>query len=521
MAHSNLGNAFRDQGKLDEAVAHCERAVALKPDLAMAHNNLGNALQDQGKLDDAMMHYERAIALKPDYAEAHHNLGTVFMNQGRPEEAIAQYESALAIKPGYVLAHRCLLLAALYHPSWSQERRFLEHRRFERLHAQPLYPSGLFHASSPDPQRKLRVGYFSSDLGRHPVGRNLLPVVEAHDREQVELIFYSTARFPDQMTARFCALADRWRSMNGSDDRSVAEAIRSDQIDVLVSLAGRFDGNQPLVSAHRPAPVQVSFHDPATSGLSVVDALIADRILVPRRRSEAFTERPIRLPNFYVHSPNLDAPAPSPLPMIRNGYPTFGSFNNPAKLNDETLALWAELLRRSPEAHLKLKYRNWFSSRAVIQRVRSIMLRHSIDFERIDLLPMFDDGSSHLERYNDIDVALDPFPFSGSTTTFEALWMGIPVVTLLGANMAGRWSASMLTSLNLPELIAKTPADYIRICEKLCSEPERLADLRQRLRSLVASSPLCNGRHQARHLERVYRSLWRKWCRERRTTPHR
>jgi predicted O-linked N-acetylglucosamine transferase (SPINDLY family) len=315
---------------------------------------------------------------------------------------------------------------------------------------------------------------------------------------------------PDAMTARYQAMADGWRSIVGLSDAQVAELIRQDGVDVLVLLAGRFDHNRPLIAAHRAAPVQVSFHDPATSGLSAMDYLIADRILVPRRPTEKFTERVIRLPSFYIHAPLEGAPEVGPLPAATRGHVTFASFNNPAKLNDRVLTTWRDLLVALPDARLRLKFKNWFENAGIRSRIERAFgdVAGRVEFDTAQTV-----RGAHLALYGDVDLALDPFPFTGSTTTFEALWMGVPVVTLLGETMVGRWSASMLRVLGLDELIARTPEEYVRKAVALAGEPAKLARLRAELRQRVAASPLCNGGLRARQMDRIYRALWRRWCR--------
>jgi protein O-GlcNAc transferase len=511
-AHNALGGVLGDLGRFEEAAASHRTALELCPDFIEAHYNLGRALSELGRLDEAEACFRQAIALDAGFALAHNSLGAALAAQGRAAEALEHFRKALALEPANVLVHRNLLSAVLYQPGWSEERRFGEHRAFEARHAAPLYPQAIRFANPPDPERRLRIGYLSADLKNHPVGRNLIPLVERHDAGRVELFFYSHLSDPDETTARFQARAAGWRPIAGLDDRAAAEAIRADGIDILVSLAGRFDLNRPQICAFRPAPVQVSFHDPATSGLGVMDYLIADPVLVPRHGGERFTERVIRLPSFYLHDPIAEAPPVTPPPMLGNGYPTLGSFNNPAKLSDDTLALWAAVMRRLPHARLRLKYRQWFAAPAVVDRITAVMTRNGIDPGRIDLLGSGDDTRAHLAQYDAIDMALDPFPFTGSTTTFEALWMGVPVVTLAGETMVSRWSASILTPLGLTDLIAPSPEAYVEICARLCSDPERLVALRAGLRRRVAVSPLCDAQGRARQMERIYRALWRRWC---------
>jgi protein O-GlcNAc transferase len=312
------------------------------------------------------------------------------------------------------------------------------------------------------------------------------------------------------MTEQLRTLTDEWRWTIGLGDAELAAQIRQDRIDVLVLLATRLDKGRPLLAAHRAAPVQVSFHDPGTSGLAAMQYLIADRVLVPSRPVERFTERVIRLPSFYIHAPIDNAPEVAVLPAAGRGYVTFGSFNNPAKVNDRVLALWGDVLRAVPHSRLKLKFKNWFANPGVYGRVLKGL---GVDPDRVEFGLTDTAQSDHMALYAEIDIALDPFPFTGSTTTFEALWMGVPVVTLLGEMMVGRWSASMLHALKLDELIANSPARYVEIASTLAGDLARLSALRAGLRDRLRGSPLTDGQGRARQMGRVYRALWRRWCR--------
>jgi predicted O-linked N-acetylglucosamine transferase (SPINDLY family) len=285
--------------------------------------------------------------------------------------------------------------------------------------------------------------------------------------------------------------------------------VHSDAVDVLVILGGRFDRNRPLVAAHRAAPVQISAHDCATSGLADMDYLIADRVLVPpaSRRSERFSERVIRLPSFYVHEPIPMTAEPA---RARGELITFACFNNPQKLSAETLQLWSRLLHRLPDARLRLKFQTRYRSEDLRLRILSAL---GADPDRLEFLWGEEPIAGHLAYYYDVDIALDTFPFTGCTTTFEALWMGVPVVSLKGDTMVSSLSASFLKPAGLGDLIASTPDDYLAIAEKLARDPARRTALRLGLRSRLLASPICDGRARARQLERVYRAVWRRWCR--------
>jgi predicted O-linked N-acetylglucosamine transferase (SPINDLY family) len=304
-------------------------------------------------------------------------------------------------------------------------------------------------------------------------------------------------------------LAEGWRSTVGLDDRVVAEMIRDDGVDVLLSLAGRFDLNRPLVAAHRPAPVQISLFDAATSGMEAVDYLISDRTMTPRGTPERFTERVLCLPHYYLADMPDDLPPARP--NMRPGV-VFGSLNNPSKICDPVLDLWARLLARVPESRLILRYLNWFETPSIRERVKAALVRHGVDPARVVYPPQAATFVEHMALYDEIDVALDSFPFSGSTTTFDALAMGVPVVTLPGWSLISRWTAAMLRGVGLDEFAAATPEEYIEIAARIAGDAARRAELRTTLRARLSASTLCNGPRKTRQLERFYRAAWKKWC---------
>jgi predicted O-linked N-acetylglucosamine transferase (SPINDLY family) len=545
-AHMNYGLALQDVGHLDEAIAAHRRALVLRPDHADALLNLGSALHARRDYDEAAQAYEAALRQRPDYAEAHYCLGVTRFDRGDVDGARLAYQCALELRPvyeecrdnlAYVLqvlgrygetaalyrqgataesatasSARYLALASLYDPAADHRLCYAEQRRAEDRFARPLYAQFRPHTNSRAPDRQLRIGYLTSDFRDHPLGRNVEPLLAHRNRKEFEVVAYADVAKPDMMTAHLRGLVDLWRPIEGQSDVQVADLIRTDGIDLLVLLAGHFDRNRPLVCARRPAPVQLSFHDLMTSGLEAVDYFIADRTVYPASGEEQFTERVIRLPSIYVHAPLATVPV-GLSPRDSKGVVTFGSFNNPAKINERVVTLWAQLLRTVPDSQLALKYRNWFLAPSIQARVRAGLSAQGIDPQRVRFIGNPDSAVNHLERYRDVDIALDPFPFSGSTTTFEALWMGVPVVTLAGPTIASRWSASMLRVLKLDELIAETPDQYVSIAAALAGDAARLADLRATLRERIAGSPLTDGRLRARQIERVYRAVWRRWCR--------
>jgi protein O-GlcNAc transferase len=357
-------------------------------------------------------------------------------------------------------------------------------------------------------RRKLRVGYVSPDFRRHSVSYFLTPLLAAHDRNAVEITCYAEVKQPDEVTARLKGLVSAWRSTVGMSDAELAERIRADGIDILVDLAGHTAGNRLAVFARQPAPVQVTWLGyPNTTGLSRIHYRLVDRVTDPPDASPA-SERLVRLENgFLCYEPPADAPPPMPPPCLAASAVTFGSFNNAAKLSPATLDAWARILQGSPGSRLVLKGAA-FSEAETCKRFRGEFVRRGVAEERLALAPFTPSSRAHLAAYHAIDLALDPFPYNGTTTTCEALWMGVPVIALLGDRHSARVGASILTRLGLGRLIAFDPADYVERALALASDRAGLGELRAGMRQRFAASPLCDAAGFARRVEAAYRRMW-------------
>lgn len=505
-AWSHLGMLYRRLGRTAEALGALQRGLAIAPDSAALLNALGNHYDAENKLDEAVSAYLRAVSATPESSQIHANLANAMLRRGEVSEAIRLFRVALELDPHNDQAARLLLMAVLYHPM-NPERLYREHVAFAKVFS---VASPALFKNKPDRTntKKLRIGYVSSDFRRHPVALNMQPIIHSHDRLAFEIYLYPHLDQPDQTSEWFKAHCDAWRPIQGLNDEAAARLIAEDGIDILVFLAGRFDRNRPLIACYRPAPIQVSMHDPATSGLAEMDYLIADRVLAPADTPELFTERVVHLPTFYLHTTIPDSPAITALPALTRGHITFGSFNNPGKLSEGTIALWARILQAIPNARLVLKYWGAFGVNSIQERFREAFRGHGITDNRLVLHGEASVRGHHLDGYSEIDVALDPFPFTGSTTTFEALWMGVPVVTLMGDRMVGRWSAAMLAKVGLPGLIARNEQEYVDIAIQLVAKLPDLAETRSMLRERVARSPLCAVEKRTRQLERLYRCMW-------------
>jgi protein O-GlcNAc transferase len=494
------------------AEAVCREALRLNPESGDLHNDLGFALRPQGKLDEALAAFTRASELKPGSRAAWNNRATLLVMFGQYRAAVEAHRKVLAIDPSVAAVTYLNMMAAMtYSDEFTAAERWALAREFEARCAASIYEKAPpAFTNKRDPARRLRVGYVSCDLFNHPVARNLEPILAHRDPDRFEIFCYADVSEPDSFTAHLRSLADGWRSTSTLGDEEIARQIRSDEIDVLVVLASRLDRNKPLVTAYRPAPVQISLFDTATSGLRSMDYLIADPVLVPRNTEEKFIERVARLPGLYAYSPMTDAPDLGARQAGPSSTVTIGLFHNPAKVTDDVLRVWARILQAVPHANVTVKYKDWFKSGGLQERFRSGL---ELDDSRLKFLTDDLSRREHLSLYRDVDLVLDPFPFSGATTTFEALWMGMPVVTLPGKSMTSRWSASILSVAKLTELIAQSADDYVAKSIALATDRDRLREYHGRLRERVAGSLLCDGERFTRHFERLLRALWRRWCR--------
>jgi protein O-GlcNAc transferase len=539
-AHINLGAALKDLGRLQEAEASCRRAVQIRPDLADAHYNLAGVLCELGRLEEACDTFRRALAIKPDlpdaycilggalrnlgrlteseaslrqalqikpdFAEGFNNLGSVLLDLGRLDEAQACYRQALQKKRDFADAHSNLLFCLNYSQR-SAEECLEEARQYGRMVAAKVGQRFEAWRCASSPSR-LRVGLVSGDLRQHPVGYFLETWLAHVDPGALELYAYATAPNEDGLTARIKPRFAAWRQLRGKNDEEAARLIHDDGVHVLIDLAGHTAHNRLPVFAWKPAPLQASWLGYfATTGVTEIDYVIADPWTLPLQEERYFTERVWRLPRtrlcFTVPDVALEV---SDLPALANGYVTFGSFNNLTKVNDAVVALWSRVLGAVPGSCLVLKA-GQLNEVPVRQEVARRFAAHGVAEDRL-VLEGPAPRSEYLAGYGRIDIALDPFPYTGGTTSAEALWMGVPVLTLAGSRMVSRQGVGLLMNAGLPEWVAETPEDYMERAVRHAGDLRRLASLRAGLREQVLASPLFDGKAFARDFERELKAIW-------------
>jgi protein O-GlcNAc transferase len=505
-----LGAALQAQGKLDEAATRYRAALEFKPESADATYGLAALCMVQGRHDEAAAGFKATLRLQPSHVLAMNNLGNVFLALAKPKEAIGCFEAAQRIQPQFAGAYSNVLFALNFVTDVSAQDVSDAHRRWGEAHAQPLAGTRRF-AGRADPNKRLRIGYVSGDFRAHSVSLFIEPVLECHDRSNVEVFCYSDVVARDEVTARLEHLADRWVSLAGRSNDEMAARVREDGIDILVDLAGHTGANRLLAFARGPAPIQMTWLGyPNTSGMKAMDYRLTDAYTDPPGMTEhLYTETLVRMPDsLWCYRPDGNAADVNALPALNNGHVTFGSFNNFAKVTPWTRALWARLLATIPDSRLLIVGTPHGRVRAEITAEFSM---HGINPSRLEFAPRLS-RQDFFKHHHLVDIALDPYPFQGGTTTCETLWMGVPVISLAGKMFAARAGVSLLSNVGLPGLTAIDPDDYVAKATQLAGDKKSLASLRQELRQRMARSPLTNGPRFASNLEEKFRWMWHRWC---------
>jgi protein O-GlcNAc transferase len=547
-AYVVLGDSLFAQDRLAEAIVALQQALSLQPNLVEARNNLGTALYESGRVVEAVDAYRQALSLRPDSVEIQNNLAGALDSIGRYDEAVAIYRGVLERQPDSLETGRRLAVAlkgageiegaarhlelaaaqpdpaigsellVLRHSQleFNRQRLFEEHVRWSKRFAEPLMASVQPHDDGCSPQltsrnsaeSRLRIGYFAHYLGDQPTGRFLLPILREHDRRGFEVYCYCDSARPDAVTRRLMQSTDCWRSTKGLSDEAMARLVREDQVDILVDLTLHFPGNRMLAFARKPAPVQVMYLAfCSTSGLRTMDYRLTDRFFDPPEWGDQFyTEKSVHLTSYWCYEPPDVAGEVAPLPATQNGCITFGCLNGSYKLTSAVLSAWAELLRAVPRSRLMLHSK----SEGHRQKILRTFAAEGIDSSRVGFvqpLPL----DQYFEKYHSFDLVLDTFPYTGGTTSCDALWMGVPVVTLAGETGVSRGGLSILSTIGLPELAANSVGQYVRIAADLAADVPRLANLRSTMRQRMRNSSLMDAAGFVRGIETAYRWMWRQW----------
>lgn len=513
-AYRILASILREIGRYDEAMTAARKATELGPEDALAFNELALLLRSLSHISEAVKACEKSLELYPDEATTHNTMGILLKEQGQLTEAYASFRKALELDPSKAIIHSNLLLNLHYNDPYDATLLFQEHIQWARVHSASESEILPFESINRNPDKRLRVGYVSADLKTHSVCHFFEPLLIARDTGAFEVFCYSNSLTGDSTTERLKSLADKWREIASLDDDSAASLIRSDAIDILVDLSGHTRHNRLPLFTRRPAPIQVTYIGyPNTTGIEQMDYRFTDEWADPMGESEKYyTEGLVRLQQgFLCYQPLPSYPDIGPLPLLSQKHLTFGCFNNLAKVSPTIISLWARIMSVFPDSRLLLKSKPLVDSE-IRNRMKERFKTHGIDDKRLELLGWTEEKSDHMNLYNKVDIALDTFPYNGTTTTCEALWMGVPVITLAGSFHLSRVGLSLLSSAGLSEMVAKSPQEYIDKVVELASDPNRLANLRASLREQLQASPLTDAERITRSIEAAYRRMWQDYC---------
>ena len=513
-AHGNLGAVFFQAGKLEQAEPLFARAAALAPDDALQLNNWAGCLIRMGRLGAALETLTRVIMLQPSNAKAYADSSVALTQQAQHYASGLALGKALELEPGNRHYQDNFLFGSFAQAALSAEQVAARHFAWGRgIEAERVLSQALPYTLDRSATRPLRIGLVSGDLRRHPVGEFMLPIVAHHDPAAVRYIAFATHPVQDEVSERLRKHVQAWLPIHDLSSVAAATLIREQQIDVLIDLAGHTEGNRLDVFTLRPAPVQVSYLGyPGTTGLSCIDYRLTDQVADPVGMTEQLhSEKLWRLARCFIcYSAPHDATQIGSVPCKNKGYVTFGAFNNLSKLNDPVLDAWARLLAAVAGSRLILKTRA-LDDAATRRSVVAQFAQRGIAAQRLVLLGHLDSANAHLSKYNDIDIALDTFPYAGTTTTCDALWMGVPVISMAGSAHVARVGASLLNSVGLSTCIANSVEDYIQKAAALAQAPTQLSELRAGLRARMQASVLMDGADMSRALERAFRAMWEAW----------
>lgn len=517
-AYVNRGNALMALMRFDEALASYERATALNAHMAGAWLGRGNALLNAKRHVEAFVAYRQALALKPDYYKAHTQIAWCYLHQGDIEEALSSLDKALAIKPDYpeAISNRIFVLDLAPHAEFEEQQ---EARAYwwEQIGSTAAASAPPTPVNKSDPARRLIVGYVSSDFRDHSAAKIFGPVLRHHDNAGFEVVCYSCSPLTDATTEEFKQLADRWRDASQLSDDDLAAQIRADAVDILVDLSGHSAGHRLGVFARKPAPLQVTAWGHAHgTGLQTIDYLFSDAVAIPADVRNLFAERIYDLPCLVTVDRNGYDVEPAEAPCKSNGFITFGVFNRISKVSDDAISVWAQVLQTVTGSRLLMKDFA-LDDPATQEMLRQKFSRYGAPVDRIDFLGATP-RREHLLAFGKIDIALDPFPQNGGVSTFDALYMGVPVVAKLGRSVPGRVAGAILYAAGLPDWVVDNAEDYVAVAAARAADAAALGRLRRELPKRLAASPVGDNAAYTKAVEDAYRHMWADYCTSR--TPH-
>lgn len=511
VAHSNIGSALQAQGHIALAMKEYQRALEISPHFTSAHFNLGTSLLLLDKLDESLVYFSNTVKYNPHFYVAHNNLSATLSRLGRTEETVEACRRAIQINPEWNAMHSNLLFALTHSEVANPADIFEEHLRFGRQFETPWLSQWPRHDNERNPERVLRIGFVSADFNNHAMASFITPVLEnLIHATSLEIFIYSNNKVDDHITGHLRAVVGRWKQIQTLTDDELAQQIVNDGIDILIDLSGHTGYNRLLAFARKPAPLQATWMGyPMTTGLQAIDYYLTDRYFSPPGLlDDQFSEKLLRLPASAPYVPSPSAPAIEPAPSLKNGYITFGSFNRANKVSRSVIARWSALLRAVPTAHMLLA---GMPSDRVTDMLRGWFDEESISAERLSFHPITN-IHDYLALHRHVDVCLDTWPYAGGTTTLNALWMGVPTLTMIGRTLPSRVGATILSHQELGQFIAQDEADFLQKGINIAADPGALGSLRMGMRKRISNSALGQPALIAAGLEGALRTMWQRWC---------
>jgi predicted O-linked N-acetylglucosamine transferase (SPINDLY family) len=511
--YNALGNVYYAKEKLNEAYQAYQTAIKITPLYAEGYINLSNIFNKCGRLQECIEYLLKALEINPNLLEAYNNLASILNNQGQLNSSLKVYSQSLKLFESNMIGHSNFLMTLLADSSQSGLSLLEAHCKWAVKYARLNSENNPIYSHKKTTQRKLRIGYVSADLKQHSVSNFFQPILAFYDRQKFVVYCYSNSSIEDSVSGQLQKLADFWHNIYGMHDQEVIELIKKDQIDILIDLSGHSSGNRLCVFAQKPAPIQITYLGyPCTTGLSSIDYRITDIWCDPVGYENYHSEKLIRLPSgFLSFHPLYDSPSIKPFCKEKD-YITFGCFCTLNKIGPKVITTWAKILKELPSSSLILKNKS-FACSFTKSRIIHLFEQEGIEPFRIKLIPSIP-FEEHLELYNQVDIGLDPFPYSGTTTTCEAFWMGVPMITLKGNTHVSRVGYSLLHRLGLDNLVATSHEEYIQIAVHLAKDREQLAYLRANIRAKMLNCSLGDGKKFSKQLEKAYLEAWQKWCSE-------